>query len=177
MTDILARFPGIGMAEIRAEVARELDQRRRVYPDRVAKGRMTERDARFQIAAFESIARDVAAIADNRHAPDAACSWADKLAVLRREVALRLQFYPQWVTKGRITVTAARAQANALECLLALYEEGWGWTPANGTSPAWGRLHPTLAEADSRTEWRDHWRETEALRARTNDNAQERMAL
>lgn len=177
MTDILAAFPGISYASITAEVRREIDHRRTAYPHMVAKGRMTEAEARWQQQVFAAIQRDVASMSQGQHQPDPAFSWADKVRALTREVDLRLKFYPGWIQKGRLALKDARQQSAALECLLTLYEDGWGWTARNGTNPAWGTVHPTPAQAASRTEWRDLHARIMARRTQSNDNAQERMAL
>ena len=175
---ILARFPGITWPALIAEAQREADLRRTTYPRLVAKGRMRQADADFQTAVMAAIAGEVAAsMSVGTHAPDPRFSWADRLRVLRREVDMRLKVYPDWIRKGRIALGTARQQSAALECLLALYEEGWAWQPANGTSPAWGKPHPTAAQQASRTEWRDTWTQIEARRDAQNDNQQQRMAL
>lgn len=174
---ILARFPDVTWAALAAEVAREVALRRTTYGGWIEKGRMTRAEADWQIAVMTAIGRDVAAMAEARHEPDEAARWQDKLAVLRREIEFRLRLYPGWISKGRITVTDARTRCAALECLIALYEEGWGWMPANGVPPAWGSTTPTAEQAASRTEWRDIWATTEARRIAGNDNQQQRMAL
>jgi hypothetical protein len=132
------------------EIARELDHRRAIYPRRVDKGRMTSQDADRGIDAFAAIAADLrvealwtvwgatqpgtAADVDARrayrHAHDqaapllAAFTWSQLVGALRREIALRRKFYPQWVASGTLGKADAR---HRLERIEAVHFQWWRW--------------------------------------------------
>lgn len=57
MTDFTARQKHIA-------IKRELGFRQHVYPKRIADGKLTQKEADFQIGIFEAIAADYAKIAD-----------------------------------------------------------------------------------------------------------------
>ena len=157
-------------AQVRAELAREIDQRRRFYPDRVAKGRLSQAQADHQIAVFAAIAQDLEAVIAIRvpqllakpvtggmegHSaagpnistgtPLTTLSWSEKRNALNRELDYRRRFYPDWIAKGRLAQGAAQHQLACLASCLALYDDGLTWQP-----------NPAHAEpVEARQQWRD----------------------
>ena len=160
-------------AQVRAELARELDQRRRFTPDRVAKGRLSQDQADHQIAVFAAIAQDLEAVIAIRvpqlvtggplsgradwegHSaagpnistgtPLTTLSWSEKRNALNRELDYRRRFYPDWIAKGRLAQGAAQHQLACLASCLALYDDGLTWQP-----------NPAHAEpVEARQQWRD----------------------
>jgi hypothetical protein len=49
---------------------------------------------------------------------------ADKIACLRREIALRRAAYPRWVAQGKLTQANADREIAAMEAILADYTAG-----------------------------------------------------
>jgi hypothetical protein len=156
----------ISTADMLEELKRELDHRRRYFPQRVAKGAMTQDEADQEEAVLADIIADVAAVADFQAASashwrangalayspafplprrDAAFGWEPKLHCLRREIHLRRKFYPEWIRKGRISEGLAREQLERLEAVQVRY-----WLDL------WGRPRGTFAEH------RSHYRRIEA---------------
>ena len=138
------RHPGVTLAQVRAELAREAALRRRVYPDRVAKGNMTSAEAEHEQAVLAAIAADVermVAAADPYAAPPGASApaftWRQRVQALQRELGLRRRMYPQWTDRGRMTADEGARQLAALEALLDRYLDGYAWLPANGLPPPW----------------------------------------
>lgn len=165
MTDITIHHPGISYAHAAAEIGRELEQRRRVYPDRVAKLRMTQAEADYQIAIFTAIAADVAAMTvPMRHYVPAthSFSWDERMKALQRELDYRRRFYPEWIAKMRLSQAKADHQIACIAAILRRYREGFGWTPANGTpSIPWadaGKRPRTAAECATDEERAALWR-------------------
>lgn len=165
-------------AQVRAELARELQQRRRLYPDRVAKGRMSAPEAERQIALIAAIAADLDAViavavpqrmaelnGARRHGagtanistgtPAATFSWSQKRNALLRELDYRTRFYPEWIAKGRLLEADAARQCAALRAMLALYDDGLTWQPDPPDCPAdnrrqqWRTLAAQLAPAST----------------------------
>lgn len=177
-----SRFPGITWAAIRAELAREAAQRRSVYPGWCAKGNLTQAEADWQIAAIDAIAADAlrferafaARTNPLEFAPGHTLSWADRRKVLLRELDYRSHLYPGWIRKGNLAAADADRQCACLQAMLALYEDGMDWIPANGTPPAYGEAHPTADQSASRHEWQAV---AAGITARLHPPAQEQMAL
>ncbi len=150
-------FPGISYADCSAEITRELGQRRRVYPDRVAKLRMTEADAQYQLAIFAAIGADIARM--QMPAPGAAAhgfSWGERRKALERELDYRTRFYPEWISKLRLTQAKADHQMDCLKAILWRYDMGFDWHPSNGTPCSWGTVTLDSDIEASRAEWRTH---------------------
>lgn len=171
-------FPQVTYAQLRAELQREAEARRRTYPQLVAKGRMTEAEAAHQHAILAAIAQDLEAVialtpAHPEPVEGPSFSWFDKRACLQRELAQRARFYPGWIAKGNMTAPAGAHQVDCLKAMLAIYGEGWGWRAANGFPPAWGEESPTPEQAEARAEWA----EISAALAAQNEQQQETLAL
>lgn len=134
-------------AQVRAELARELQARRRLYPDRIAKGRMDPQEADFQQAIIAAIAQDLDAVIAVAvpQLPRRAFTWAQKRQALLRELEYRARFYPEWIAKGRLTRDQADHQSACLAAMLALYDDGLTWEPTPPDCPAEQR----------RQQWRD----------------------
>lgn len=180
--------PGVTYAAIRAELQREAAQRARLYPKRVEAGRLTPAEAAREQALIAALLADVTRMASYA-APDAqnvtwllepqlqypdcpeearsavSMGWKDRRHCLHRELDLRRSFYPQWIAEGRMTQPDADRQTEALDCLLARYDEGWGW-------PTPDHVHPTR-RADFFTS--EVWPTTRTAQSRTVK--QEEMAL
>ena len=178
-------FPNVTYAQLRAELQREADYRRRTFPQLVAKGNMTEAEAAHQHAILTAIAQDLEAVIafpgagafstsepagmetplpgrDNwgrslaqATTKEPSFTWHDKRACLQRELAQRARFYPGWIAKGNMTAPAGAHQVDCLQAMLAIYGEGWGWRAANGFPPAWGGASPTPEQTAARAEWRE----------------------
>lgn len=151
--------PGVTYAIIRAELQREADARARLYPKRIEAGRLTQRDADRERALIAALLADVTRMASYA-APDASgttwrldpqlsahpepvegregFTWQDRRACLHRELDMRARFYPQWIAEGRLTQPDADRRTAALEALLEVYDEGWGWPgKAADFEPVW----------------------------------------
>lgn len=55
-------------------------------------------------------------------APASAPAIADKLACLKRELAMRKGLYPRWVTAGKMTAHAAAHEIRCIEAIIEDYE-------------------------------------------------------
>jgi hypothetical protein len=136
-------FPTVSAAALERECERELAQRRRFYEGRVAKGNMTPEEAKHGLAIAAAWREDVARIRaawiatpGTSPAPPAhEISWRERRAGLLRELDMRARFYPGWIASGRLLQADADRQVKALECLLAIYEDGWDWRGSDGLTP------------------------------------------
>lgn len=153
-------WPGLTFAQVAAELARELASRRSVYPEQIAKGRMTQAEADYQIAVMETVAgewRDRDHVRARDHSP---FTHAERLACIERELAYRQRLYPQWIAKGRLEAERAAHRITALEAVRDLYVHGHGWRASTGIEPGWGSWPRTpeqrAAEAEFRAFARDH---------------------
>ena len=119
------------------ELQRELHIRREKYPDRVRKGRMTAQEAEYQIDALAAIAADFAWAADEGADPHdsatrfakaqtmlAPFAWSQLVSVLRREIAMRRRYYPEWIRAGTLDADAARHRIERFEVAHLHY---WRW--------------------------------------------------
>ena len=150
-------FPNVTYSQLRAELQREADYRRRTYPQMIAKGNMTQAEADWQQAIIAAIAQDLEAViarADHgtRLHP---FTWHEKRAALTRELAQRARLYPGWIAKGNMTAEAGHHQRDCLAAMLAIYGEGWGWRAANGVPPGFGEVDPTPQQIASQAEWHE----------------------
>ena len=138
--------PGVTYAAIRAELQRELAARGRLYPKRVESGRLTPADAARECDLIAAMLADVTTMA-SYHAADAQNvtwrvtprlsahpegiqrdhTWEQRRMALHRELDLRRRIYPQWIAEGRLTQPDATRQLTTLDCLLSIYDEGWGF--------------------------------------------------
>ena len=161
------RFPAITWRALAAEIDREISARLGTYPARVESGRMTQAEMDWQLQLARAWREDVdrmeaarrplsegrpAVALANIPAAHHDIAWRPRRAALLREIEQRQRFYPEWIDKGRMTDAQAKARLEAAECLLALYEQGLDWRPANGTPPAWQELHPTPEQQATRDE-------------------------
>ena len=155
-----------------AEARRELDDRRRFYPQQVAQGRMTELDMEHELRIFAAIVDDLEAArrldetgvwampgaGDGPLDPEAVHqAWQAKVRALRRELAMRRNFYPKRIEQGRLTADDAAKQLERLEAVHWMYwVEGFClvppiagvWTPS---SPAYHGTDATAVRAIVRT--------------------------
>jgi hypothetical protein len=166
VTTVSHLFPGLTYADCRAELDRELAQRRRVYPDRVAKMRMTQAEADYQIAIFTAIRDDTLrmerSFTDHPEPVEGQrsthnFSWADRRRAIERELDYRTRFYPQWIANHRLTQEKADRQMAALKAVLWRYDMGFDWHPSNGVPCSWGSISIEADVEASRTEWRTHY--------------------
>jgi len=106
-----------------AELERELENRAKVFPDRVSKGRMTEQEAGYQLAIWREILDNVAEClgAPHWHVQSIRFPWRDKVKALERELDYRLRLYPDWIGKGRIDQAAADRNLAIVEATRDLF--------------------------------------------------------
>lgn len=132
------------------EVARELEQRRKGYPARMERGLLSTTDAERGLNAFAAILADLraeeatntwhAASAGTAQEADAwaalqlakanaapllaAFTWSQLVSALRREIAIRRKYYPQWVKAGTMNDSDARHRIERIE---AVHFDWWRW--------------------------------------------------
>jgi hypothetical protein len=144
-----ALFPGITYAAITAEAERELASRRRTYPDRVQKCRMTQAEADYQIAIMAAIAADTRRMGHIGPSEMAAVthtfSWLDRRKALERELDMRDRLYPGWIANARMTQANAARQMSAMKAILWRYDCGFDWQ------------HAALQDRQRREHWYAHW--------------------
>ncbi len=119
-----------------AEVRRELDQRRRHYPQFVIRGRMTELEADLETRMMATVLEDLEALqrreetgiwampgmGDQVPEPIAVHeAWERKIRSLRREIQIRRNTYPRKVEQGRMTADDARKWLERLEAVHWMY--------------------------------------------------------
>lgn len=105
-----------------AELEREAGSRRKVFPDRVAKGRMTEQDAAYQEAIWLEILANVrTCLGGDWRDPLATFRWREKVDALNRELDYRARLYPEWVNKGRLDQATADRRVNLVEAVRDFY--------------------------------------------------------
>jgi hypothetical protein len=102
------------LAALKAELRAELADRNRLYPSRVAKGRMTRAEADKETRVWRGVLQAVDPFAD-RPGDRPEATWTEQVHALRREIALRRHFYPQWILTGRIHADAAERKLLLLE--------------------------------------------------------------
>lgn len=178
------RFPAITAAQVLAECARELEQRRGFYPRRIAEGRMTAEEAEAQIAVAAAWHADVAriiAFEDAAHrsggdlagreaapplpAPSHGIAWATRREALRRELALRARVWPTRITEGRMTAAQADHRRDCLLALAARYDDGFDWRASNGERTRFGLVEAASEILAARREWQEHCASVDAERA------------
>lgn len=121
-----------------AEIRRTLDALAAAAPARVAKGQVSEAEARQHAGLWLAIAVDLEAqdrwLAEGSGRSGWSLSeklrelhklnhvgWPDKIAMLRNEITARRQGYPADVAKGRLTADQAKAQLERIEAVHDLY--------------------------------------------------------
>ncbi len=170
MTPAHPLYPDITLAMIAAELEREAQLRRRVYPDRVATARMTPAEAEWQHALCAAWAADVARMIASWFTPHPlappthAVSWADRRRGLARELEFRARIYPDRVATARMTPAESSQRIRCLEALAAIYDDGFDWIAGNGARPAFAQLEPDEATLQARQDWDAHWRQVNELR-------------
>ena len=146
-------FPGVTYAGMTAEAERELASRRRLYPDRVATGRMKREEAQFQTDIMAAIAADTVRMGIFGSTDPMPClhrfSWTDRRRAIERELDMRDRFYPVWVASLRMTQANADRQMAAMKAILWRYDSGFDWPDA------------ALTGAPRRNTWRTHWHAVE----------------
>lgn len=101
-------------AALKREVIEELGNRQRLYPGRVAKGRMKNAEADKQLRVWRGVAQEF----DRALLPPGGvgeATWTEQVHALRREISLRRHFYPQWVLAGRLDGAEADRKLRLLE--------------------------------------------------------------
>ena len=127
------------------EIRRELHHRRRVYPGRILKNRLSQYDADYQIGIFDHILTELelrAAIRalDQDRSPsqmtaiaktqalfdegDVQWPWAKVIYALRIEIEQRRRFYPVWVREMKMDPATARQRLERIE---AVHFTWWRW--------------------------------------------------
>lgn len=181
------RFPVITWAALAAEIDREISARLSTYAARVERSRMTQAEADWQLQLARAWREDVGRYEAAHRPLSEGCpmtppasipaghglAWRQRRLALLRELEQRRHFYPEWVAKGRLTEAAAKSRLEAAECLLALYEYGFDWHPANDMPPAWDQIHATPEQQATRDELRTLLAE---IAARTATPQQEMFA-
>lgn len=157
------RHPAVTWPALLAELDRECAQRRRVYPGQVEKGAMTPAEMDWQIGLAEAWRADATrfqtAFASGVNplsllpATGHALRWQDRRDGLARELAWRARVYPRQIAKGQATQADADRRIDLLQCLLAIYEDGFDFpgTPADFAPYAaeiMQRLYPSTMELD-----------------------------
>lgn len=105
-----------------AELERELENRGRVFPDRVGKGRMTEQEADYQLAIWREILDNVAqGLGASWHVDGLRFPWLDKVKALNRELDYRQRLFPDWIAKGRLDQATADRRVELIEMVRDLY--------------------------------------------------------
>lgn len=161
-------YPEVSLADIGAELRREIEARRRLYPKRVAAGRMTDDEAAHGIAIAEAMLADLGRMAPawRPRQESHAFSWYARRTALQRELAMRARLYPGWIHEQKLDATEARLRVIRLEALLWIYEEGFDWRAANGAVPHDLPDHADRDEhAAARVEWRRLYGEIQLARA------------
>lgn len=123
----------------RAEIERELHRRRPYYTKRVDLRRMTQTEADHEIDCMKAILADL----DGDMSAGAAFSWEAKIHCLRREIAMRRKFYPEWIVKGSVDKAQAKLQLERIEAVhFAYWRHMDHWRPDGAT-----RMPPLFSEA------------------------------
>lgn len=167
--DLSTRHPQVRFADALAELRREVEARRRIYPDWITRGRITQAEADHQIALFEAIGADVeryARFVQTRTLPTRILAarahpftWHQRREALRREQALRATAYPDWIAKRRLEQAEATRRNHILAAVTDLFDDGFDWHPRNGARAILFAHEPaTAAEAEGQAEWHDHYR-------------------
>ena len=97
---------------LRRELGEEMERRRASYPKLVSKGRMNRDTADRELRVWRAIAASVAAIPATGVAP---ATWSEMVHALRREIALRRKFYPQWILDRAIDADDAERKLSLVE--------------------------------------------------------------
>lgn len=167
MTPLPHRFPGIGFAQLAAELEREGQHRRAFYRQQVQRGRMSESEARFQLAivaawledaarlraAFAPVAGGKPAHNPNQQQAQHGLTWRQRTAALLRELELRSSVYPREVAEGTLDAPTAAMRVQCLQLLLSFYDDGLDW-PTDPTARAalhtevMARLHPETRQPE-----------------------------
>lgn len=167
--DLSTRHPEIRFADALAELRREIEARRRTYPDWIARGRMNQAEADYQLALFEAIAADVERyarfvatrqLAERTHE----YTWYQRREALRREADYRGRIYPRWIDEGRLEQAEADRRTAALDAIADLYDDGFDWHARNGRRIFLGHEATTPAEREAQAEWHTHY--TTVMQAR-----------
>lgn len=120
----------VPMAEVVAEVTREVHRRREAYPIMVQRGSLDQAEARRHQAILAAIQADLARVfepagtlplaSDDDPAP---IGWGAKVRELRRELAIRRAAYPKWVASATnpLTEADARIRLEAFDAAHYLY--------------------------------------------------------
>lgn len=164
------------------EIERELDQRRRFFPDRVARGQLRAEEAEHRIDVLALVLPERrwhearARWSATGGKPDSpiltemerfgkeywarretdAIRWVDVIAELQREILMRRRYYPLWIDKGSLDPAAARQRLERIEAVFH-----WWWTdwfvfmPPDLTHAA---FHADIRAGRARraAAWRDH---------------------
>lgn len=188
----------IELPQIRAEIERELKQRKSFYPDQVIALKMDQASADHQIACAAAWLEDLDRIAAFEAAAAAAweafkqdpsdktvittmppaqhkVSWKDRRAALERELRLRRHHYAKRVESLQMTQDQADHRIACLQALADRYDDGFDWIASNGARPRFAVTHPVADDVtQARREWDQH---RQAVEARRNPAKQGEMAI
>lgn len=180
--DLSTRYPTVRFADALDELRREAAARRRTYPDWIARGRMTQAEADYQLAILDAIAADVTRRArwagTGTRLPPAEHSftWHQRREAIAREMDQRTRLYPDWIAKGRLDQAEAARRIECLRAVADLFDDGHDWHARNGLRIFLGHDPATAAEAEAQAEFWQHY--TTVMQARgLMPPAQEALAL
>lgn len=175
-------YPNITAAHVVRECARELEQRRRFYPTRVAEGRMMQDEANRQLAIAAAWLDDARRIEAHDYTPAPlapathAISWAERRTAIAREIGLRDRVYPGHIASARMTEGEATHRRACLAALAARYDDGFDWRASNGAGPQFAAVATTPAIDQARHEWAEHRAAVELSRASSVSDSADKTA-
>lgn len=118
-----------------AELERELAHRERIYPDWIAKCRMSEQEAGYQLGVWREILDNVreCLAGASCNVTAIAVAWREKVKALERELDYRTRLYPEWIDKGRLDQADADRQLELVAMVRDLYwRHLFAWLPPAG---------------------------------------------
>jgi hypothetical protein len=166
------RWPDIALGHIQRELVREGQNRARLYPKWVSKGKMIMAEAAYQREVIAALGDDVGRMLRNARYEHPAhnFSWKERLNVLNRELDFRAQLYPSRIAKGMLIKADATHQIACFEALRHQFETGFDWRASNGSACHWGKVGLTPEERAAQDEYR-------AWDAAINEQRQRRDAV
>lgn len=141
------------------ELRYEIEQRKQLYPQLIAKGKLDRNEANREVAIFKVIAEEIRTgepIEDDRF------TWHDRVHALRRELNLRRATYPKRIAKGKMAPEDADRHLELLDCIHYLY-----WCNGFGTDdPRMTAAHPERSYFEPGL--RGNWQFAHAVVERSN---------
>lgn len=111
---------------MREEASAELDERTRLYPALIRKGRLARDVADRELRVWRSIVDELtpgALVRGRAHA-----TWTEQVHALRREIALRRTLYPRWIEARRLDADLAARRLAIVESIHDMWWHG-DWRP------------------------------------------------